>query len=157
MHFVALVVLGLALLSAAPSVAGALAPAKASDLVVAVTKDQVATCTGGGRPFDTRILPDGSEEPFVIPEKRVLVITSLDWNLGSSPGAGELALPTVLVKNGANSFPILQASGFTDPDGTAGGTVLVPNGVPVRAGSQLCILGGTQPNGLIHGFFAKDK
>jgi hypothetical protein len=145
------------LLAPTPSFAAALAPAKASDLVVAVTLDQAATCTGGGRPFDTRVLPDGSQVPFVIPEKRVFVITSLDWNLGSGAPAGELALPTVLVKNGTNSFPIIQASGFTDPDGTAGGTVLVPNGAAVRAGSQLCILGGTQPNGLLHGFFAKDK
>src|SRR5262245_37461572 len=121
MHFVRLVAIGLAFLASTPSFAGPLAPAKASDLVVAVTLDQAATCTGGGRPFDTRVLPDGSQVPLVIPEKRVFVITSLDWNLTSSSPAGEIALPTVVVKNGANSFPILQASGFTDPDGTAGG------------------------------------
>ena len=157
--------LGLALLAPQAALAGPLAPAKASDLVVAVTKDQAATCQGpgGGRPFDTRILPDGSEEPFAIPPKRVLVITSLDWSVSSSAPAGELALPTLVVKNGANSFPVLQGSGFTDPDGSAGGTVIVPNGLTVRSGSTLCIVGAYffgafsgipftfQARGILHG------
>jgi hypothetical protein len=150
--------LGLALLSPLAASAAALAPARASDLVVVYTKDAKAICPGGvGRPFDTRVLPDGTEEPFVIPPKRVFVITSFEFAIGSDAPAGEVAAPTVVAKTATTSAPLLIATGTSDSNGDAAGTVSLPNGVPVRPGLTLCMLGGTTSNGILHGFFAKDK
>ena len=154
MHLVTLIVLGLALLSAAPSFAGALAPAKASDLVVAGTSNSAPDCPIVGRAFDVRFLPDGTEEPFVIPPKRVLVITSVDFNLSGSPN--QTASPVVSLQT-ATTVPLLQGSALTDGSGTASGTMVASPGVPVRSGPTLCIIGGFTPYGILHGFFAKDK
>ncbi|HVH06083.1 MAG TPA: hypothetical protein VNE71_08815 [Myxococcota bacterium] len=158
MHFVTVVVLGLALLSSAPSFAGALAPAKASDLVVAATSNSAPDCPITGRAFDVRFLPDGTEEPFVIPPKHVLVITSVDFNLSTSPPQpDQTATPVVALRTALNSVPLLQGSTFTDGNGNASGTMVASAGVPVRPGPTLCILGGDTPYAILHGFFAKDK
>jgi hypothetical protein len=152
-----IVALGLALMLPHAAFAAALAPAKASDLAVVYTKDLKATCTGGGRPFDTRVLSDGTEEPFVIPPKRVFVITSFAFTLGSDAPAGQAAAPTVTARTGATSVPLVIGSGVTDPDGDVVGTVVLPTGVAVRPGPTLCLFGGTTQNGVLHGYFAKDK
>lgn len=149
-------VLGLALLAPNAALAAALAPAKASDLVVVITKN-AGDCPVAGRPFDTRVLPDGTEEPFVIPPKRVFVITSFGFTVESDAGPGEAAAPTVALQTGATSLPLVIGSGTTDADGEVAGTVVVPSGVAVRPGPTLCIIGGTTPNGVLQGYFAKDK
>jgi hypothetical protein len=148
--------LGLALLAPHAASAAALAPAKASDLVVVYTKDP-GTCAGGGRPFDTRVLPDGTEEPFVIPPKRVFVITSFGFTLASDAPAGQNAAPTVTAKTATTSVPLVIGFGTTDSDGDVAGTVALPTGVAVRPGPTLCVVGGTTPNGVLQGYFAKDK
>lgn len=138
-----------------PASAGPLAPARASDLVTVYTKN-ATPCPVAGVAFDTIVLADGTEQPFAIPPKRVLVVTSLDWNLTSaSPGVA--AAPVLGLQTGGASLPLLQGSGVTDSNGTAAGTVTAPTGVVVRSGPQLCLIGGATPAGLIHGFFAKDK
>jgi hypothetical protein len=150
--------LGLALLAPCAAFAAPLAPAKASDLVVVYIKDPKTTCPGGiGKPFDTRVLPDGTEEPFVIPPKRVFVITSFAFAIGSEAPAGEVAAPSVIAKTTTTSAPLLIATGTSDSNGDAAGTFSLPNGVAVRPGPTLCMVGGTTPNGILHGFFAKDK
>ena len=154
MHFVTLVVLGLGLLSSAPSFAGALAPTKASDLVVAGTSESAPNCPVAGRAFDVRFLPDGTEEPFVIPPKHVLVITSVDFSLLGSPS--QTASP-VLSLQAATSVSLLLGSASTDASGLAVGTMVASPGVPVRTGPTLCIIGGTVTSGILHGYFAKDK
>ena len=46
-------------------------------------------CTNAGTKFDTRLMPDGTEAPFVIPARRVLVVTEIDiLGFGAAPGAG---------------------------------------------------------------------
>ena len=160
MPFITLAVLGFALLVATPSFAGPLAPTKASDLVVAGTSNSAPDCPIAGRAFDVRFLPDGTEEPFVIPPKRVLVITSVDFNLSSAPpdpGETQTAAPVVALQTGTSSVPLLQGSAFSDTGGQVAGTMVASPGIPVRAGPALCILGGNTPYGILHGFFAKDK
>jgi hypothetical protein len=53
------------------------------------------------------VLPDGTQQPFAIPPKRVLVVTSLDFHLGSG-SPGQAAAPVLSLQNGATAFPILQ-------------------------------------------------
>jgi len=156
MHRISLLSLStlVALALTGPAAAGPLAPARASDVVTVYTNG--APCPIVGVAFDTIVLPDGTSQPFSIPPKRVLVVTSLDWNVTSgSPGVA--AAPVLSLQTGGGGLPILQGSGVTDSNGTAAGTVTASTGVVVRSGPQLCLVGGVGPAGLIHGFFAKDK
>jgi hypothetical protein len=152
-----LAALTVALLDPAGALAGALAPAKASDLVVVYTKELVGTCPNGGRVFDTRVLPDGTEAPFVIPPKRVLVITSLEYSFQSNADPNWNATPLLSLQNGPSIQPILRGFGVTDALGSGSGQVLVPAGVAVRAGPMICISAGEGASGVLQGFFAKDK
>jgi hypothetical protein len=151
-----LAALSLALLLPSATLAGPLAPTKASDLVVAGTSNAAPDCPVAGRAFDVRFLPDGTEEPFVIPPKRVLVITSVDFTVTSS-SPNVTASPVLSLQSGGVSKSLAIASAMTDANGTATGNVVVPNGVVVRAGPTLCLIGGDAPFGLVHGYFAKDK
>jgi hypothetical protein len=152
-----IVALGSMLLVPCTAQAAALAPAKASDLVVVYSKVPAASCPVAGRPFDTRVLADGTEVPFVIPEKRVFVITSFAFTIGSGAPAGENAAPTVTAQTAVTSVPLIIGFGTTDSNGDVAGTVVLPTGVAVKPGPTLCIAGGTTPNGILQGYFAKDK
>ena len=147
----------LALLAPAATSAGPLAPAKASDLVAVYTKGDGA-CPVAGRPFDTRVMPDGTEVPFAIPPKKVFVITSLQFTFESSSPPNHHATPTVSLQaaGAAVGVPLLVGSAVTDAEGGGSGSVVVPNGVTVRSGT-ICLAVGSSQNGILHGFFAKDK
>jgi hypothetical protein len=151
-----IVALGLALLLPHVAHAAALAPAKASDLVAVYTKGN-GDCPVAGRPFDTRVMPDGTEVPFVIPPKKVFVITSLQFTFESSSPPNHHATPTVSLQTGAPvGVPLLVGSALTDAEGDGSGSVVVPNGVTVRSGT-ICLAVGESATGVLHGFFAKDK
>jgi hypothetical protein len=149
--------LGLVLVAPHAASAAALAPAKASDLVVVYTKDP-GTCAGGGRPFDTRVLPDGTEEPFVIPPKRVFVITSAEIELGGV-AAGEYVRATLFVETDtpatATAVALLNAVGGAN--GIAIGSLTMPTGIVIARGSRLCLNSATSGGAYVHGFLAKDK
>jgi hypothetical protein len=155
MRFVTLAAPAIALFASASSSAGPLAPTRASDLVVAITKSSTA-CPVSGTLFDTRVLPDGTEEPFVIPPKRVLVVTSVDVALDTSAPAGQAGAPVVAIQTATTTLPILQGTVLTDVDGTAVGNVAT-TGAAVRPGVSICLVGGNTQGGVLHGFFAKDK
>jgi hypothetical protein len=143
-------------LAASSASAGALAPAKASDLVVVGTSPGAIDCIAGGKKFDVRVLPDGTTEPFVIPPKKVLVITSFQFVVSSDPNRS--VSPSVNVVPGALTVQrLIMGAATTDANGNASGSVVVPNGVRVHA-EILCLgNGGEHPFGLVQGFFAKDK
>jgi hypothetical protein len=149
--------LGLAILAPHAAFAAALAPAKASDLVTLITSLK-SDCPGNGKPFDLRVLPDGTSAPFTIPEKQVLVIQSVDWTIGSTAPGGLTVTPTVSLQTSpTNALAIMIGSGATNSDGGASGTVLAPPGVTVRAGPAICFTGADFESAILHGFFAKDK
>ena len=158
MHVRALATLTLLLPSA--TLAGALAPKKPSDLVTVYTNAPFVDCPVSGTAFNTRVLRDGTQEPFVIPPKTSFVITSLSFIFQSNAQPNVYAAPSVTVQNGASVVPVLQGAGVTDASGNGSGTVTVPNGVAVStlpAGAQLCITSGSSASGILHGFFVKDK
>lgn len=138
------------------SSAGPLAPGRASDLVTLITKD-LTPCAVAGVAFDTRVLPDGSAVPFTIPAKHVLVVTSLHFVAGAAPVAGQTGTAVLTLATATTSHAVLQAVGVTDSDGTYAGSAHSEQGVAVRAGATLCLLGGTSTSGVLHGFLAKDK
>jgi hypothetical protein len=152
-----IVALALALLLPHVAHAAALAPAKASDLVAVYTKGN-GDCPVAGRPFDTRVMPDGTEVPFVIPPKKVFVITSLQFTFESSSPPNNHATPTVSLQlpGAVTGVPLVIGAAVTDADGGASGSVVVPNGVTVRSGT-ICFAVGTTQSAILHGFFAKDK
>ncbi len=83
-------VLGAAFLLGAPAVeAQALGPASAADVVDVQQETDSAACTNVGTKFDTRLLADGSEAPFEIPEGQLLVVRQIELlGFGAAPAAG---------------------------------------------------------------------
>src|SRR5262249_45023559 len=71
-------ILGVLVLSAAVPAAADLAPAKASQIVTLTTSG--ASCPLAGDLIDRQVLPDGTKQPFSIPEKQILVLTEFDWS-----------------------------------------------------------------------------
>jgi hypothetical protein len=141
------------------SAEAALAPSKASMLVT--LRSSGATC--GASPWkalDTRVNPDGTLSPFVIPEGRVLVVTSVDWRQGLI-AAGQhsefFLFPSAT--NISINYPIAQAVGAgAGPTGGGSfvvtGTVIGP-GTPCWGINDLSNIGSA--DALVHGFLAPNK
>jgi hypothetical protein len=83
--------LGVGILLAATPFAGAqgLGPATPADVVDVVVETDSGSCANVGTKFDTRLLADGSEAPFVIPAGQVLVVSQIELlGFGAAPGDG---------------------------------------------------------------------
>jgi hypothetical protein len=138
-----------------PAAAVALEPSRASDLVTLLADDS-ADCPIAGFVFDTRVLADGSQVPFTIPPKRVLVITGVDFvRNGVTPGAGTTGLVSQQPTGAVLASPLLQADGVADVNGFIAGSAVAGPGVAVRGGAPLCIAGADAA--VLRGFLAKDK
>lgn len=160
-------ILMLAALVAAPNAVHAgLAPTKGSQLVTAYT---FGACpinghTGVNSALVSQMVGgDGAVTPFVIPPKRIFVITDITASTGSLP-PGDVIVASVLV--GTAAFGTLVGGRF-DPV-SASGTITTaftfPAGVAVKSGAALCVeLLDVTHGGFVgftafaHGYFAPDK
>ncbi|HVH06084.1 MAG TPA: hypothetical protein VNE71_08820 [Myxococcota bacterium] len=148
--------IALALTLVRPPAALALAAAKSSDLVTLESSGTTdPACPLGGTPFATRILPDGTREPFTIPAKRVLVITSVDYVFETPIPDGGPAFFRVSLQT-TEIVPVLSDTTVANT-GSAAGRAEAAAGVAVRAGPPLCADAGITRSALLHGFLAKDK
>jgi hypothetical protein len=137
------------------SSASALEPSRASDLVTLVANVE-GTCPIAGMPIDTRVLADGSQVPFTLPPKRVLVITGFEFvRSGLTAGAGTGAVVSQQPAGAVLASPLLQASGIAGSNGFVSGSAVAEPGIAVRGEAPLC-LGGADA-GIVRGFLAKDK
>ena len=144
----------LVLLLLSPTAAPALEPSRASDLVTLIASE--TDCPIAGKAFDTRVLADGSQVPFTIPPKRVLVITGFEFlQSGAPPGAGTTALVTQQPTGAALASPLLQAAAVADAGGFLAGSAFAAPGIAVRGTAALC--GSNVVGAILHGFLAKDK
>ena len=149
-----IVVVTVLALSVASVHAGVLAPAKASDVVTLVS---VSSCGIGSHKMDTRIMPDGSAVPFVVPPKRVLVLTGIEWTFVVEAGQGGLidvllAPPTPAIAN-----QVFSAGAAAPGNGIGRGSAAIPN-VVAGPGVDICAdvpFGASSVT--LHGFLAKNK
>ena len=154
----------LLLLAAAPTVAGTLAPTRASDVVTLVASYDPPGCPQGGTGavFDRVLTAEGEYLPITIPQKRVLVLTSIRW-LAIGPANEDVSLSLRPGPETAGFTGITLAGARTDANGRASGEAKLEPGLVVRNLANLCVRvstgsGVTTPGNISAvGFFAKDR
>ncbi len=135
-----------------------LAPVKASD-VLTLTNSSPTSCGGGGAAtIDQVANSDGTIVPFVIPPKKVLVVTGVEWDATGAEGTQFVFL---LVRiGGSTANTVFRDSAVAGSGQHASGNAVIPAAV-VKSGTQLCaaISGSpsTAPALVVHGFLAPDK
>jgi hypothetical protein len=142
--------------------AGPLAPTKASDTVTLLGGFSSPACISGSsaKQVDVRQKSDGTTGPFTVPPKSVFVITSYEFITQSAiPSKNVVAGLAVADATLTGSSIVNLATALADSSGTAGGSVLLPSGFPVKSGARLCFQFVPDTNGsvTVHGFLAKDK
>jgi hypothetical protein len=133
---------------------------KPSALVTLVAQSGVVTdCPDGGFGFAQQQPTTGNYTAFTIPPKKVLVVTSIDWQSGGGGiTADRLVTATVTSQaTGTESLMIARHSVRADSLASAGGTLVIPSGVAVAAGRTVCFEVDGLPFGVLHGYLAKDK
>jgi hypothetical protein len=157
--------LALPFLASPALAAGPLAPTRASEVVQLFASFNPPGCTASaaGATLDTRVLPDGTYAPLVIPPKRVLVITDVRWIANTLEPNEEIwvFLRPGPPQPGFGSLPLAGAR--SDANGRAAGQAHLDPGIVVRSLADLCVTlsdsGGPKAPGNLagSGFFAKDK
>jgi len=136
---------------------GVVAPKKPSDLrVVAGNYFSSPACPGltGGFTVDQQQSPDGTSGTFSIPAGSVFIITG--WDFNASPFSGFVQI-LLAISNGSSVSQV--AVGIATGSGTAGATMELPVGAPVKAGSTLCYhpFSSVVSQIRVRGFIAKDN
>lgn len=136
-----------------------LAPSKPSDLVT--LRSNGAKCAPSPwLALNTRVNPDGTLSPFVIPAGQVLVVTSVDWRQGL--GSATVHSEFFLFPSAANinvNYPIAMSVG-AGAGPTGGGSfvvtgVVLPAGTPCWGINDLSNLGSA--DALVHGFLTANQ
>jgi hypothetical protein len=162
------VLLGLSILTASRAVA--LEPTKPSQIVtgLAVAFGGLTSppCPGIPNSAIVNILanPDGTSGVFAIPPKSVLVVTSFDYSIATTPSIPDFVTITAINPGSLpaeGGVPNLTFSGgIAGTNGQLVGSATVPGGFIVKPPAILCAQGGSGfQNALVavHGFFTKDK
>jgi hypothetical protein len=166
--FAALVLL---LAAAVVPAAHALEPTKPSQIVTGLATTLGDTpsppCAGVYQAIvvDRRANPDGTAEAFAIPPKHVLVVTSFEFSLSTTPSKYEqVSLAAIDLANPPTTSAAVPnlafAGGVADSLGKLVVQSTLPGGFVVKPPAVLCVQGGatlSQAVIAVHGFFAKDK
>ena len=134
--------------------AGVLAPAKPSSLVTLVS---LGACGTGSHKMNTRIMPDGTAVPFVIPPKEVLVLTGIEWVFVVTTGQGGLIDLLLVPPAPALGYQVFSAGALAPGNGIGRGSATVPD-VVAGPGVDICAdvpFGASSVT--LHGFLAKNK
>ncbi len=146
-----------------PGTAGAfLGPTKASDLVT--IRSSGAKCEPSPwLKLDTEITGEGTLVPFVIPARKVLVVTSIDFRQGGTGSSGrpeEFFLFPSAANIGFNVAIVDLMAAPGSSDGQAGGSFVV-TGVAIKAGNPCWGVNNRASQGsadaLVHGYLAADR
>jgi hypothetical protein len=155
--------LGFAASPPAAHAAGPLGPTRPSQLVTARAVTAVCPFDGPNElttPYqvDTMTVAGGSDEPFAIPAKSVLVITSARLT-SCCPIPGTVDLVTLVTFDAAGNMGVLGNAATTTPaEGPGYAQLTFPSGVVVRPGSAICVVGPPLSTGAeISGYFTKDR
>jgi hypothetical protein len=134
--------------------AGVLAPSKPSSVVTLVS---FGACGTGSHKMDTRIMPDGTAVPFVIPPKEVLVLTGIEWVFTVAGGQGGLIDLLLAPPAPAVGYQVFSAEALAPGNGIGRGSALIPD-VVAGPGVDICAdvpFGASSVT--LHGFLAKNK
>ncbi len=134
--------------------AGGLTPSKPSSLVTLVS---LGACGSGSHKMDTRIMPDGTAVPFVIPPKEVLVLTGIEWVFVVAAGQGGIIDLLLVPPAPAVGFEVFSAGALAPGNGIGRGSALIPD-VVAGPGVDICAdvpFGASSVT--LHGFLAKNK
>ncbi len=134
--------------------AGGLTPSKPSSLVTLVS---LGACGSGSHKMDTRIMPDGTAVPFVIPPKEVLVLTGIEWVFVVAAGQGGIIDLLLVPPAPAVGFEVFSAGALAPGNGIGRGSALIPD---VVAGPGVDICADVQfgaSSVTLHGVLAKNK
>jgi hypothetical protein len=152
----AAIVLGVAM----PALAAPLGPVRASDLVRLIAfADSPSTCPSFGIPFE-QIAPNGVRTPFVIPPGKVLVITSVHFEVfNGNPSTNVNAVVSEQMAGQAFRLTLATGTALLDAGGEGGGAILILTGVRVPAGRTVCMqpAGGGLTGGILYGYLAPDQ
>jgi len=157
--------LALALIVAAPGLAGPLAPKKPSDLVTLTRGSTPCPLLMGFFLVDTRLQSDGTSAPFSIPPKSVLVVTGmLAASNGGTPG---IAGSTIGVGLSVGATTPIYQTVVADASDAFTAQTSVPSGIVVKSGTNICVVAQDVANPFptletgfgvqVYGFLAKDK
>ena len=154
-----------ALALVAPGIAQAdVALQQPSDSVVAISF-LGAPCGGAGtgEVVNSRILPDGSIAPFVIPAGYAFMVTGIDYVTGNNPGGGTVSGDRIGFTLTTVVNDVVIAEGYavnTGAPGSVSGTAPISTPMPVTA--PLClhrtvgnVIGGTRT--WVRGFLYRFK
>ena len=142
-----------------------LAPEKPSDLVVLTSVGSSGVCNPSANTIrvDSQILPDGTQQPFVIPEGDVLILTGISVR-HRYPNALATAQAVRYLLRIDGGPVILEDSVLMGPG--LEGTAVIPVGaktlslpmIPIAAGVALCVTGLDSSPGpvRIYGFVTKN-
>jgi hypothetical protein len=150
--------------AASAGAAGPLGPTRPSQLVTAYVANNTICPFDGPNELTTPYQVDamtvggGSSEPFAIPAKSVLVITSARLT-SCCPVPGTVEGVTLVTFDASGNMGVLGSASTTTPASGPGYAQLTfPSGVVVRPGSSICVVGPPHSTGAeISGFFAKDR
>jgi hypothetical protein len=141
--------------SAARAQIGARKPSEVVDVDLQLGS---AACTNVGTKFDTRLASDGSEVPFAIPEKQVLVVTTIEiLGFGATPGASVQTRIFRGVGLQVNNVAIRESS--ADAGGRIFHIYQFDPGMIVASGGEVCTNNnlGITTTGRLRGYLAKDR
>ena len=156
----ALPLLAVSFALSAPALAD-LAPKRASDIVHLYSADTACTLLPGppsGASIGTRILPDATIAPLVVPKGRVLVVREVRAVTTNQVPGTEVFLSVLAgTPNAAAQYATRKIT--VDSLGQISETFAFPLGVVVPAGAGLCVVdaGGLSMGGTAEGFFAPAK
>jgi len=153
------IVLSLILLgvSIATGHAAVLQPGKAID-VVALIQSGVA-CPQAGSAIDLRETSDAAVAPFVVPPKKVLVVTGFEWSgRNGTPGTTVEAILSTQSPTDISIADYATSTTTFASNGSASKNELTPP-IVIKPGRTICIFttAGLFNAALVHGFLAPDK
>jgi hypothetical protein len=118
-----------------------------------------AACPVAGKLVDTQVRLDGTQVPFTIPAKEVLVITEIDWFVVDAVVSKSANFALTLQDPGGvvPAVGVFFDTALADSIGQAGHIATVSNLV-VRPGPALCTTAaGPTTSVVVRGFLTKDK
>jgi hypothetical protein len=160
-QLVAVLAIGASLVLTQPLLASQLLISRPSDVVDLDATLLSDGCTNppGARTFDTRLLPDGTEEEFEIPPGQVLVVTAVEiLGFGASSGAN---IQTRLFRTvGLQAHNAAIRESFASSSGRIFHIYEFSPGLVVASGGQVCTNSndpGVTLTGRLRGFLKKDR
>lgn len=145
--------------------AATLEPEQASDTVTLQADSQLSgSCGTNFFKFDRSVVKSGGPvQPFTLPPKKVLVVTSFDWWASGSAALANHSRTAWLFRfNGGVNGPSAQSTALADAAGRAGASEAFPTGIVLQNPGTFCLeMDAPSPGepiiGVVNGFLAPDK